>query len=179
MAGGEIVNEFGGGRSGGNHATITLGEGGATVRVKAGGDIRIKPREGEAMEFRFEIHKEELKRVKDEMKRAKEDMRRVKREIREQVRAQKHDIRRTVQDDVAGTIRRSFSFATPGFPFAGGARPGGPQRPMREPSGSAREAAPAKQGASEEERMEILKMLEQKRITAEQAEMLLAALGDE
>ncbi|MBI5876160.1 MAG: hypothetical protein HZB53_00800 [Chloroflexi bacterium] len=172
QAGGDIVNEFGGGRSrAGSSATFTLGEGGATVRVQAGGDIRIKPREGEAMEFRFEIHKEEMQRAKDELKRAKEDMRRVQREIRDQMRATKHEIRRTVREDVQGAVRHAVTFRVPGFAFGGGPH-GGAQKPMRE-------TTPVKTGASEDERLEILKMLEQKAITTEQAELLLAALGDE
>jgi len=173
MAGGDTLNQFEGNRKrGGRAASFTLGAGGARVRVQAGGDIKIKPREGEAMEFRFEIHREEMERAKDELKRAKDEMHRVRREIRAQVREQKAGIRRSVREDVEGAMRRSFTFNTPGFPFGGGPRPGA-QKPMRDA------AAPAKAGASEEERLEILKMLEQKRLTTEQAEMLLAALGDE
>jgi hypothetical protein len=93
----------------------------------------------------------------------------------------------------------------PGFGFGGSfPRPPRPPRPPRTPrtprtpptphgfsfggfggfgnrseGGQPQAKGAAKPGASDEERMTILKMLEEKRITPEQAELLLGALGDE
>ena len=145
--------------------TSDFGQGGPTVRLRAGGEIIFKPR-GEDRRGRGERHREDAMRareqaqqVREEAMRAREEALRVKQQLREQMHAQRDEIRRNVKE--------GFRFG--GFPFGFGKhnpRPGEPPPPRQS------------KGASEEERLKILKMLQDKVITAEQAELLLSALGD-
>ncbi|MEP7199993.1 MAG: hypothetical protein ABI874_09265, partial [Chloroflexota bacterium] len=196
-AGGEIVNRFSGDQRKAARGIWqgALGQGGPLVKLRAGGDIKLKPQEGGNVEFRIELNKEEMKRAKEEVKRAKDEMKRIRREIRDQVREQHDDIRRRVHEGLAEGFGEAFDDHFP----PRGPRPPRPPHGPRGPHGkggfsfsfnpfgrgseskrpSERAAAAPKRAASDEERMTILKMLEEKRITAEQAEMLLGALGDE
>ncbi|HEY3028637.1 MAG TPA: hypothetical protein VGJ68_00470 [Bradyrhizobium sp.] len=180
-AGGDIQHRFGKGVSAEQHWIGEIGEGGPSVRLHAGGDILIKPESGDNMEFRVEINKEELKRAQQDIKRARAEMKRIKQEIKARMRDQKHEIKHQVHED----LERQFGH----FRFS---RPPRPPRPPRGPgfnwSGfssnwpfgpSGGEPAPRRAEVSDEERMTILKMLEEKKITPEQAEMLLKALGEE
>jgi hypothetical protein len=146
--------------------TCDFGQGGPAVKLRAGGEIIFKSR-GDDKRGRGESHREEAmraredaRRVREEAMRAREEALRVKQQLREQMHAQRDEIRRNVKE--------GFRFG--GFQFGfgkHGPRPGEPPPPARSPK-----------GASEEERLKILKMLQDKVITAEQAEMLLSALGD-
>ncbi len=191
VAGGEVVDRISGERFGPARGLWrhVIGEGGPLVKMRAGGDIKIKSEEEGSMEFRAEIGKEEMQRAKEEIKRAKEEIKRIKRELKDQLRAQRQEIRYNVRAGLAGGMGKGFEAA---FRHRGPRPPRGPRgaRSFKfsfdpfnfEFGGKAqRKAGPSASaiGVSEEERMAILKMLEEKKITPEQAEMLLNALGDE
>jgi DUF4097 and DUF4098 domain-containing protein YvlB len=203
MAGGDVVNRISGEKSHSFHGVWkgSIGTGGPLVKCHAGGDIRLKREEGGDVEIRFEINKEEMRHAQEEVRRAKEELKRIKHDVRDQLRMHKDDIHRTVHENVS----RGFRFGPDAWGAPRGPRaprpprePRGP-RPPRGPAGESdfpfsfgpyvREfffrkggesrPAAASRGASDEERMTILKMLEEKRITPDQAELLLNALGEE
>ncbi|HQX10047.1 MAG TPA: hypothetical protein PLG23_08730 [Thermoflexales bacterium] len=91
---------------------------------------------------------------------------------------------RIVERETERAARRSanwsWSWATPP-PSPGGppapTAPPGPSMPLRRPAGpDLADATPPHQPVGDEERMAILRMVEQKKITVEQAELLLRAL---
>jgi hypothetical protein len=184
-----------------------IGYGGPLVKCHAGGDIMLKPEEGGDVEIRFEINKEEMRHAQEEVKRAKEQLKRIKHEVRDQLRIHKEEIHRTVHDGLRGFNMGPDFENGPDFETGPrGFRPPRPPRPSRTPrapraphtpgesgfsfdfgpfmrgfrfgQGGKSQPATAKRGPSDEERMTILKMLEEKRITPEQAELLLNALGE-
>jgi hypothetical protein len=198
-AGGEIISKLGGEKrvhAGHGAWQAEIGEGGPTVKLSAGGDIKIKAQREGNVEFHKEIIEEEMRRAKDEVRRAKDELKRVKHEMREHQHRLRDEIKRNVHVNINRELRhglrglrRHFDVHVPEPP-----EPPRPPKPpkapsfsfsfgfgkQREPSKEQPAAAPKpKQGPSEEERMTILKMLAEKRITAEQAEMLLGALGEE
>ena len=166
-------------RAGGGWVGV-LGGGQPLVNLQAGGDILFKSAKGENMEFRVEINREEMRRAQDEIKRAKEEVKHIKHTIRDAIRQARHGEREATH---------AFRFHVPHPP-----RPPRAPRPPRPPGDhrwgfnwqmgghqSVAETRPSGSrggGVSEEERLEILKMLQEKKITAEQAELLLNALGD-
>ncbi len=147
-----------------------FGEGGPTVKLRAGGEIVLKPRGDEKREH-GEIHREErhrtreeareqARRMRDEAQRIRHEALKMKQQLREQLRAQRDEIRRSAK---TGFRIGGFSFG-----FGKGAKKFGEVFAPDAPGGR----------TSEEERLKILKMLQDQTITAEQAEMLLEALGD-
>lgn len=186
----------------------SIGKGGPLVKCHAGGDIRLKPEESGDVEIRFEINKEEMRHAQAEVKRAKEELKRIKHEVRDQLRIHKEEIHRTVNDSLGGfNMGPDFEHGPDSDSGPRGFRPPRPQRTPRPPrtpraprapgesdlsvnlgrfmrgfrfgQGGESQPATAKRGPSDEERLTILKMLEEKRISPEQAELLLNALGEE
>lgn len=140
--------------------TIVLGNGAAKIKLSAGGDLLITSKESEwesAAEFDFdfggfgaELGEQISRRVQAATARAAQ---RAEEAARRATRGAERKARRAEQAGRAASRRWSFN-----FPF--------------ETSGSAKPPQPV----SDEERLTILKMLQDKKITSEEADNLLAAL---
>lgn len=142
---------------------VVLGDGSAKISLSAGGDVRVSNREdaGEhaeefgnfaGMNFDFSGFGEQIS------KRVEEATRRASKRAEEAVRrAERHAERHARRGRVGLEIGRW------NWDFKGGPKPPTPPTPPSEP-------------VSDDERMAILKMLAEKKITAEQAEQLLSAL---
>jgi hypothetical protein len=184
-----------------------MGEGGPAVNLQAGGDVKIKTQGEGNVEFRKEIIEDEMQRAKEEVRRAKEELKRIKHELRDHSRRLHDEVQRDVHVNIEREVRhglrglrglhRHFDVhmsepPEPPVPPRPPKAPKPPQAPNfsfsfgfgKRRDQSAERPAPVstptpKQGPSDEERMTILKMLSEKRISAEQAETLLKALGEE
>lgn len=142
---------------------VVVGDGSAKISLSAGGDVRVSNREdaGEyaeefgnfaGMNFDFSGFGEQIsKRVEDATRRA---TKRAEEAVR---RAERHAERH------ARRGRGALEIGRWNWDFKGGPKPPAPPVPPAEP-------------VSDDERMSILKMLAEKKITAEQAEQLLSAL---
>ena len=146
---------------------VVLGDGSAKISLSAGGDVRVSNREdaGEFAEefgnfagmnfdwsgFGERISKRVEEATRRATKRAEEAARRAERH------AQRHAERHARRGNVGLEIGRW------NWDLGGAPKPPTPPVPPSEP-------------VSEDERMAILKMLAEKKITAEQAEQLLSAL---
>jgi hypothetical protein len=164
MRGGEIYMDWPGfdNDESATERVVTLGEGGAKIALNAGGEVRVSNRSdaGESadefgnfagLKFDWSGFDERISRQVEQAtaraaKRAEEAVRRAERHAERHARRGKH-----------GFVIGRWN-TVPGAP-----KPPTPPTPPSEP-------------VSEEERMTILKMLAEKKITAEQAEQLLAAL---
>lgn len=149
---------------------VVLGNGSAKITLSAGGDVRVSNREdaGEfaqefgnfaGMNFDFSGFGERISRQVERAtaqasRRAAEATRRAEEAVR---RAERHAERHARRGKVGLEIGRW------NWDFKGGPKPPAPPTPPAEP-------------VSDDERMSILKMLAEKKITAEQAEQLLSAL---
>jgi hypothetical protein len=157
------------------HYEFTLGDDGANIEVQTGGDIRISddPVEPESLAGELERREEAWKEARDrrggaswtggygfdrtsawaEMvsRRAQEASRRAEQRAQQAMRRTEDQIRLAAEREV----RRSMGFG-PGVPPT-------PAPPRRDP-------------VTEQERLMVLQMLQEKKITIEQAEKLLAAL---
>jgi len=133
---------------------VTLGDGSASIVLKAGGEIRVSSNEGAGESA------EDFGNFAGMMF----DWSDFGRELGEQISRRVHEATRRVEKQVL--TRRAERSARPS-PRAGGWIGGvaAPRSPVEPPS--------------EEERLAILKMLAEKKITAEEAEKLLAALEGE
>jgi hypothetical protein len=146
--------------------TLPLGQGGVEINLNAGGDIRV--REGkEAMgEFSFVI---------DDINASWQDFgREIEEKIRRSMKGVNHQLRHASweasnamhkaaeqMDQFSRNYQSGHDSRVVGFGFD-----------AKEPESPAKE----KSGASDEERMLVLKMLQEKKITVEEAEKLLQAL---
>ena len=146
---------------------LTLGDGSVAITLSAGGDIRISDRSdaGESAEdfgnfagmgmdwsgFGERISRRVENVTARAQRKADEVLRRAEQSLREKARDAERKSRRGAKA-VLSVGRWNWDISSKGVPM------------------------PSKQQASEEERMAILKMLQEKKITAEQAEKLLAAL---
>lgn len=140
---------------------LTLGDGSATIALSAGGDIRISNRSdagdsaedfgnfaGMGMDWSG-FGERITRRVEQATERAQRKIDAATRRVEQKTR----DAERRGRGKVALEIGRwNWNFSSKGVPM------------------------PPKQSVSDEERLAILKMLQEKKITAEQAEKLLAAL---
>ncbi len=139
-------------RDGSNPRTVTLGDGEAAIVLKAEGEVRVTSREADwsaAAEMDF-----------GEKWSSPEDL---GQQIRRQVEARIRQATRRVEE-VVQRRGRAFSFQWRGTSSA---------------TAASRTGTPASEPVSEQERLFILRMLEQKKITVEEAEKLLAALEGE
>lgn len=140
---------------------ITLGDGSATVTLNAGGDIRVsnRPDAGESAEdfgnfagigMDWSGFGERIsRRVEQATQRAQRKVEAAARRIESKTREAERHVRRSHGVEIG---RWNWDFSPRGVPI------------------------PSKPPVSDEERLAILKMLQDKKITAEDAEKLLAAL---
>jgi hypothetical protein len=145
-------------RDGSNPRSVVLGNGGAAINLKAEGDVMVTSRESEwasAAEFDFggswPLPDDFSERIN---RRVQEATSRAQRHAEAAVRRAEENARR-VEENMRRQHGRRFSFN-----WSGGRTP----------------PAPPVEPVSDEERMAILKMLQDKKITAEDAEKLLSAL---
>jgi DUF4097 and DUF4098 domain-containing protein YvlB len=156
-------------RDGTNPRTLTLGSGSAAINLQAEGDVMVTSRESDwesAAEFDFggswplpdDFSKRINRRVQEATERAGQKAEAAARRMEAGVRRAEENIRRG-EENLRRQQGRRFSFNwSPGR--------GIPPTPPSEP-------------VSDEERMTILRMLQEKKISAEDAEKLLSALeGD-
>ncbi|NMC85562.1 MAG: hypothetical protein GYA58_09775 [Anaerolineaceae bacterium] len=146
--------------------TLPLGQGGAEIVLNAGGEVRV--REGkEAMgEFSFVI---------EDINSSWHDFgREIEEKIRRSMKGVNHQLRHASWE--ASTAMRKA--AEQMDQFSRNYQSGRDNRVVGFGFDANESAAPAKEksGASDEERMMILKMLQEKKITVEEAEKLLQAL---
>ena len=176
---------------------------GGDIRLKPeeGGDVEIR---FEINKEEMRHAQEEVKRAKEELKRIKHEVRDQLRIHKEEIHRTVHDGLRGFNMGPDFEHGPDFEGGTRGFRPPRPPRPPRTPRAPRAPhpphtpgesgfsfdfgpfmrgfrfgQGGESQPAPAKRGPSDEERMAILKMLEEKRITPEQAELLLNALGEE
>jgi hypothetical protein len=141
-----------------SESTLPLGEGGATINLTAGGDIAVV--EGKETTHEFSFVFEDLGNTwKDFGKEIEE-------KIRESMKNVNHSLRHAgwMADEAlqrATDKMQSKESKVYGFTFKNDGAP---------------ETAKAKKGVSDEERMMVLKMLQDKKISVEEAEKLLQAL---
>jgi hypothetical protein len=145
-------------RDGSNPRSVILGNGGAAIQLKAEGDVMVTSRESDwasAAEFDFggswPLPDDFSERIN---RRVQEATSRAQRHAEAAVRRAEENARR-VEENMRRQHGRRFSFN-----WSGGRTP----------------PVPAVEPVSDEERMAILKMLQDKKITAEDAEKLLSAL---
>lgn len=152
---------------------VTLGDGSAKISLNAGGEVRVSNRSdaGESadewgnfagLNFDWSGFGERVSRQVEQAtaraaKRAEEAGRRAEEAVR---RAERHAARHARH---AGNPKSGLVVGRWNWDFKGAPKPPAPPEPPSEP-------------VSEEERMTILKMLAEKKITAQQAEELLNAL---
>jgi hypothetical protein len=146
--------------------TVVLGNGSAKISLSAGGDVRVSNREdaGEfAEEFgNFAGMNFDWSGFGDRIsKRVEETTRRATKRAEEAVRRAERHAERHARRGRGGLVVGRWNWDLKGVP-----KPPAPPEPPTEP-------------ISEDERMAILKMLSEKKITAEQAEQLLSALEGE
>jgi hypothetical protein len=145
---------------------ITLGDGSAKIHLKAGSDVRVSSAAGErgeefgnfaGMMFDWSDFGEALgERISRRVQQAQQ---RAERQAQAAARRAEQKLR-------GGRVRGNIKVGRWNWDIQPGSFPGAPATPPAEP-------------VSEEERMAILKMLQEKKITAEEADKLLAALeGD-
>jgi hypothetical protein len=171
---------------GGGEQSFTIGDGSAPIELRAGGRVVVRPRDGEwpgvdqDFDEEMEAMGEDLARrieseVEQKLRQVDErlsvlDLRlgktdEIERKIRERVRQQGERARQRAERAAARAGRHAGS----GHSFFGwmpGGRPPAPPAPPAPPSAPVRE----------EERLAILRMVAEKKITPAQAEALLAAL---
>lgn len=153
-------------RDGTNPRTLILGSGGASINLKAEGDVMVTSRESDwesAAEFDFggnwplpdDFSERVDRRVQDAARRAAQKAEAASRRMEAGMRRAEEGMRRA-EEKMRG---RRFSFNWS--------------------SGRGMPPAPPVDPISDEERMTILRMLQEKKISAEDAEKLLSALeGD-
>ncbi|HPS41942.1 MAG TPA: hypothetical protein PK040_05010 [Anaerolineaceae bacterium] len=148
--------------------SLLLGEGGQPVRLQAGGDIQVTDHKSSESDFEdvfqdisdnwkdFGIELEE--RIRESLGMASETLARVSQTsgaINDKVRSKIDRAMRKVEEKTSGDEKKRFV----GFAF---------DHPVQ--------AEKPRSGPSDEERMLVLKMLQDKKITVEEAEKLLNAL---
>jgi hypothetical protein len=145
-------------RDGSNPRSVVLGSGGAAINLEAEGDVMVTSRESEwasAAEFDFggnwPLPDDFSERIN---RRVQEATGRAQRQAEAAMRRAEDNMRRA-ESDMRRMRGRRFSFN-----WSGGRPP----------------SAPPVEPVSDEERMTILKMLQDKKISAEEAEKLLSAL---
>lgn len=145
---------------------LPLGQGGAVVELSAGGDIKV--REGkEAMgEFSF---------VFDDMEESWRDFgREIEDKIRHSMHGVSHELRHAGWQASHAMHRAADKMAD--FSYGGNYSGDGKVYGFGFGPQPAQASAQQKKAASDEERMMVLKMLQEKKITVEEAEKLLQAL---
>lgn len=142
---------------------VVLGDGSAKINLSAGGDVRVSNRAdaGESAEDfgNFAGVNFDWSGFGDRIsKRVEEATRRAAKRVEDAARRAERHAERQARRGRGGLVVGGWNWDLPGVP-----KPPGPPPPTGEP-------------VSEEERMAILKMLAEKKITAQQAEELLNAL---
>lgn len=128
----------------------------------------------EKMQRRSEAAQRRAEALADAARRREEAARRREQSLAEAARRREEAARRREEQQVERGKRKlsyAFKFDAPRPPT-----PPMPPMPPRPPTGPIPRATPPAEAVSDEERMTILRMVEQKKITIEDAEKLLAAL---
>lgn len=173
MAGGEDIEVHAAGQdfeSETGNASIPLGEGGARVMLTAGGDITVTDRQEENWEF-----DEDLNTMDDHW----DDFGiQIEQGIREGLKSVQESVRMATQQAArAGQIAEEKMNQAMRHLEERGITAGRKRKVVGFSFGDADNTTPAKAaGASDEERMIVLRMLQDKKISVEEAEKLLNAL---
>ena len=148
-------------RDGTNPRAVVLGSGGAAISLKAEGDVMVTSRESDwesAAEFDFGGSWPLPEDFSERINRRVQDVTRRAAERSEAAMRRAEDNMRRAEDNMRRQHGRRFSFN-----WSSG-------------RGGAPSAVPPSEPVSEEERMTILRKLQEKKITSEDAEKLLSAL---
>ena len=167
-------------------ASLTFGSGSSKISIDAGGDIRVaddfvEMEEYDEMKDEFEEHWQEVEESRSERSSEGEEggfafhgmdfNERINRHVDHAMRQADSRIQQAMkklEERTRRLERRGFPPIPPVPPI--------PPHPAGRWTGSGHSAPEKKQTASEEEKLLILKMLQDKKITAEEAEKLLDAL---
>ncbi len=168
-------------RDSGAFDDVVFGAGAALVELSAGGEIRLVGQEEDyLMAINLQLEEELQARLSgleerlseqlsglDDLIESKADRlrQRAEQQAERAVRAAERSLRAAEKRAEQGKRKRSFTFA---FGAGSPPRPPGPPRPPTPPE--------PREPVTDDERLLILRMLEQKQISVEEAEKLLAAL---